>query len=714
VSFLKPDELKQVYTESKREAHIWREDYPAFERLMENGLMDGMDDNLPEVNDGSLAASLFKLPKRIVSSKLSGTVKTLDSKEAWVAELAQLQWKNDIIPNANSQAPFHRKWKDAVRKAAGYGSVPLITLFLERNGKRITDFIVAQPQDVTLEPGKVSDYDSDVLFWDVYFSELQLRNMIEQAKADKSGDNEWNVKALQDILDGKEKEERSSLDSPKQANDLGVRPSGFKFYIAAQRGVNAPFVMRHAGKNLTVRQWNNPDPTGDVPIHFLYCYQDFVNPYGIGIVKLAGGTQNVLDYMRQADVLATQLGLRPPIAIEGQQEMVDEDSLVYAQDAIWYTGGQKVVRQELANGVYEQLPNRMAMYKTSLNQLIPTGDTSIATGAGDPQYSKTPQGVQFQADNLSIDDEDFRDNLYVTYAAVAKSMINTHFANMEGKDLVNLSDDERDILVKAGIEFPTGPDGKATNQLEIVWDTVRAKFDFEVDPSSGVKTNDMQQVQNIKDALTTLTPQANWYLGQDGWKLNMGELYHSLFTKMNLENVDKLLDKMTDEEAAEAKKQPFPIIDPPSIRLTGQIPTKDMSAALAQGGVQTPPDNGEAIQEQVDVGDILKDPNTTPMEKAQIKAMAGIQPDPSGLLPATTDTGAAGPTPDEVALKQRELDIKQQGVDQKSSEIALAAQQQAHTQKMDVIREANQPNPLEMEKAKAKLKQPDAKPKAKA
>ena len=41
--------------------------------------------------------------------------------------------------------------------------MPLITLSTEREGKTYTDFIVAQPQDVTLEPGKVSDYDSEFL-----------------------------------------------------------------------------------------------------------------------------------------------------------------------------------------------------------------------------------------------------------------------------------------------------------------------------------------------------------------------------------------------------------------------------------------------------------------------------------------------------------------------------------------------------------------------
>src|SRR6185369_1273749 len=132
MAFLDKTDLKNLYSTSKSEARIWREDYSSYERLADNGLMDGLDPNLPEVNDGSLAAALFKLPKRIVNSKLSGTVKAIDRDEAWVAELANLIWQKDIIPNANTQAPFIRKWKDSVRKAGIYGSVPLITLFIEK------------------------------------------------------------------------------------------------------------------------------------------------------------------------------------------------------------------------------------------------------------------------------------------------------------------------------------------------------------------------------------------------------------------------------------------------------------------------------------------------------------------------------------------------------------------------------------------------------
>lgn len=659
--FLDESEIGKIYNDSKTEAHIWREDYPAYERLADNGLLEGLDPNLPEVNDGSLSAALFKLPKRIVSSKLSGTVKAIDRDEAWVGELANMVWQKEIIPYANTQAPFTRKWKDAVRKAAIYGSVPLITLFVEKDGRRHSDFIVGQPQDVTLEPGKVSDYDSDVQFWDVYYTKLQLENMIEEAKKetkDKDSDsyNKWDIKAMQEILAGDNKEERNSLDTPRQQQDKNVRPKGFKFCVVAQKGVNAPFYMYHKETKKTIRKWSNPDPTGDSIIHFLYCYQDFINPYGTGIVKLAGGTQNVLDYMRQADILATQIGIRPPISIEGDADSVDLESIVYTQDALWFTGNAKVVRQELANGVYQQLPERMAMYKTSLNQLIPTGDTSITSGSGDPQYSKTPAGVKFQAASLSIDDEDFKDNLYVTYAAVAKSMINTHFANMEGTDLMKLNDDEKDILMKAGLEFPEGEDGEVSNEVEIVWDTMRATFDFEVDPEQDKAKDDADKLEGLMKVaeLTASDPNLEQELAMSNKKLNKGELFAEIIS-LTSDN-DKIVTDIGPEEQQEQQQRMM------------QDPNADPSAQTAQDQQAQQADEKHQLDMQAKEQDMQMK-----QEKHAQSLSGGTEGMPSGV------------DPEEM---QANIDaiMEQYGVDENTAMTALAAEHQGFPSE-DVINE---------------------------
>lgn len=565
MAFLDNTEICEAYEASTKEADIWRKDYPEYERLMNNGLLEDLDENLPEVNDGSLAASLFKLAKRVIRKKLSGRAKVVDRDEAWLTELANLQWENNILKNAKSKASPRRKWKDAVRKSAGYGGQPIITLFVERGSYTGADFIVPYAQDVKLEAGKDSDEDSDVIFWDVYYTKLQVRNMIEQAKeenkqakeSDEEAYNKWDIKLLEEILESNEEVERSGNEENSDILDKGVQRRGYHFYIAFQRGVNAPFIMMHKGKKQPVREWSNPDPSGDVPVHYLYCYQDFVNPYGIGIVKLAGGTQNVLDYMRQADVLATQLGIRPPKLISGDDSQTDYDSMTYTEDADWVVGNAKVERMEMANGVYSQLPGRISMYQTSLQKILPMGDGTISgADSGDPQFSKTPAGIKQQETQLGIDDEDFMENVDECYAAVAKSMINTHFANMQGADLMKLSAEETDLLMKAGIEFPLDENGQPTHELEIQWDIARAQFDYEIDPEADKTTDDAQQLEGLMGVTDFLSNPATQQLimqAQSGMplmlgskKIDLGELVGEI-VNLSTDN-DKIISDVSPEE----------------------------------------------------------------------------------------------------------------------------------------------------------------------
>lgn len=664
MTYLKKTDIKDAYTESKKESQVWKENYEAFERLMDNGLMEGLDPNLPEVNDGSLAAALFKLPKRIVSSKLTGRAKVMTRDEAWMTELANMVWTNKIVPNANSQAPFIRKWKDAVRKAAGYGSVPIINFFTTRGNYTGSDFIVAQPQDVILEAGKVSDYDSDVIFWEVYYSPSQLKQIIKDAKKEKPSKgkesyNQWDTEELQKILDSKQTTTRDGNDVPLKQQETDVKPKGYKFVVVVQRGVESPFYMYYPETDKVVREWSNPDPTGDIPIHYLYCYQDFVNPYGIGIVKLAGGTQNVLDYMRQADVLATQLGLRPPINIQGDADSADLESLVYAQDAMWFTGQAIVKREELANGVYAQLPSRIMMYKTSLNQLIPLGDiSSTQAGSGDPQQSKTPAGVRFQAANLSIDDEDFKDNLYVTYEAVAKSMINTHFANMEGSDLMKLSDDEREILIKAGMEFPEDENGEMSNEMEIVWDTARGEFDFEVEAEKDLDTERKEKLEGFTQVaqLVASDPSMQQKLAESGKKLNEGELFSEMI-KLISDN-DKIITDIgpEDEQVDPMTGQPIPQQQPQ------QNPIMDLKAQQEQ----------QKIQQSDELHQLKKQKMQMSM---QPKAPEGVQ---------GQEMGQGSEVSEEEIQANIEAVMQEYGVDENTALAALSAEAQG-TPKEDIM-----------------------------
>jgi hypothetical protein len=73
---------------------------------------------------------------------------------------------------------------------------PLVTITTSKNGKTSTDFIVAYPQDVILEQGKVSDYDSDVIYWNVFYSKKQIEDIIKSEEEEKKTAKAENEKHL--------------------------------------------------------------------------------------------------------------------------------------------------------------------------------------------------------------------------------------------------------------------------------------------------------------------------------------------------------------------------------------------------------------------------------------------------------------------------------------------------------------------------------------
>jgi hypothetical protein len=210
--------------------------------------------------------------------------------------------------------------------------------------------------------------------------------------------------------------------------------------------------------------------------------------------------------------------------------------------------------------------------------------------------SRTPAGVKFQADNLSIDDEDFKDNLYVTYEAVARNLINLTFANMQGVDLMKLSDEEVERLQNAGLEFPVDMEGNPTNELEIIWDEARATFDFEVDAEDTKAKDEEKRLEGLLKVLelNSVDPMLAQKLQMSGWRLDEGELLASI-VNLTTDN-DKIITKIAPEEleAMQAEQAMLP---------TGEMPPEAPQAPMQgeQGGEITPEQaaiNVEAVMQE--------------------------------------------------------------------------------------------------------------------
>jgi hypothetical protein len=585
--YLDRDEYAWTYYEAQKQARLFFLPFNEYERLADNDVREDLPQNMPRINDGSLADLLQKTVMRVLAQMYTGTAKITESidpqtgkptnPQPWLQELTNFVWTKHIVPNANTQAPYFRKAQLALYRALIYGSCPIYTFFTSNGSYRGADMAIPYIRDVYLEVGKSSDLDSDYIFMDTYYTRLQLARIIAQGNRlqDVGVKSPWDLEALKKIYDSHVESQKDYLSKNKAERNRPVRATQIRFTTVFQRGVQAPFDTFYVGAGVAggyedatiVRSKINEDPTGDVPIHFLYAYEDLVNPYGKGQIKLSGGTQNALDYLTQLHILATQLGLQPPVLIEGDTQSTDVKSMIYAPNQYWFTGGAKVDIMETVSSVYKEFPTAYGMYKGNLVNAQGQAPVDVSGESGNPIAGKTPKAITQRQATTSEYDNYMRGQFYNTFRRVTKSMINIHFANMQGEDLEKLAADDAIKLTRAGL-IPSDEQGQPqSQQIVLEWNNLRGKFDFEIDPDSVVVKDNQEQITALSAVLEYVTenPYMLQYINSTGYSLNLGELYRAILTKLGLQDMEKILEPMSDQDKAKANAVPPMVFDKPKI-----------------------------------------------------------------------------------------------------------------------------------------------------
>lgn len=545
--YLEKEEINDAYYEADKASADWFLPFDEYERIAANKLSKTLGKNMPKVNDGSLAASLLETPMQVYPSMQTGKFTATDRKEAWINEIANITWKNKIVPNANTQASFFDKEQIALYRALKYGAQPRYNFFVSTDNYTGSDWSLPYVRNVKLEPGKFSADDCDYIFLDVYYTKLQLKRIIERVGKDK--ESGWDIKALKELADmsmtDKEIKEQNINERDKQ-----VRSSGIKTFICFNRGANAPFYMfsPHLEKGRCIRSWKNPDPTGDLPITMQYCYENLESPYGIGRTELAGPTQNVLDYMTQAHMLATQIGLQPPKKLSGPTDNTNFNSLTFTPDAIWQLGNAQIDVVQTASSVYTQFPANFGLYKSQLQTLQGRTDGSVSAESGNPNFSKTPAGVKQQQERTNSQDNYLRNKADDASAKMAKKMMNVHMAQMTGADVLDIAEDDKERLVKAGYldDNPMTPEPSA-NELPIIYEDIKATFNFEYDARPEADDEEKNRWLELID-IATSNPNIIPAMEQSGWRFNLGEAFKKVVNASGTADSEKVLTQISPDE----------------------------------------------------------------------------------------------------------------------------------------------------------------------
>lgn len=693
------DQIDEAYRAADKFIQPYFEPLAEFERIARNKPHPNViKAKLPRVTDGTLASVVQSQPRRIIQRLPTGRVHS--PLAADLEPYVNYIWTNQILPHANTSGDPLQKWWITSTRAKTYGSQPIYSFFKNDGEYYGADFVPPYIKDVRPEPGCLNANDSEYMFLVSWWTKGHVQALIEREKKLKRKakersdqyDSKWNLSALAELLDGLEPKEQAAK-SP--AEDKDTAQGYVKIIHAFQRGIDENFFSYSPKLNKIVRTWTNPDPRGCLPIHYMYETLDLSNPLGRGTVELSGGMQNLLDSRVQTYQLTQTLMTSPPVMKWGN---VKTASIKLKPSQVIDMGmdqNSKLEPWRIETQAIANFANDYGLIKSQILNLTNNQDTSVGASAGNPSFSKTPAGVNANQQRVGVEDNYFRKQFETAFEAVSETMLNLHFAESDGTQEIALTEE---FLEQIQGDEPEAPDDKARRkgpitvdpakkQATIAYSDIKTKFKFEVNPTSTKVPDDEDQVAKLHELLQdagTNMRVMTYFLGQSGYDFKVGELYRDLYSRLGVENIDRIMVKMPPDQAKQAKQQPFPILDPPQIRLMGNIPNSDVGAALAQGGVNVDP-KASTMQDTVDIGDIIKDPSTTVAEKAQIKQMVGITPDPNAVQ-VDPNAPAGPPPPDPNALTPDHI---------------LKADQQAHSQVMDQAK-------LALEVTKASQPQPSA------
>ncbi len=675
--FLTEENIVEVFRKSKQYTEGLTDVFPEFERIARNKPHASIPKEYPKTTDGTTASIIRKTPHRIIQRLPVGHV--ISPTNDWLTVVSEFIYTDKIIPNANEGYALLQKCWNVVERFLTFGYCPTYAPFVQHAGYFCTDLRLPYWGDIFIQPGKLSDEDSNYIFMRSWWQTADIDALIDAQSKISPKSRTWDVDALnkvKEIVVTKDEKAKTPAEREKNIDTKG----GVELITGFQRGVKSTFLTFHMqnvglGKfeGTIVRRKENKDPRGEMPLSFAYGDIDGSNPFGRSIIDLVGSMQNLIDGETQMYQYNRALMLNPPLLKKGSW---NKNKAKFAPNTIIDLGVNpdssleplKIDSTSLAN-----FPNTYGLMKSQLLNLLSSPDTSISAEIGNPGFSKTPQGVEANKANLNIDDNYVRKQFETWFERWSETAINLYFAERTGVEELQLdfktADRLRDLAMQGKFDESLLSED---NRIRIDYDTTTPALKFRVDPSSSKEEDDKEQVVVLQEALKTITPQVTYYLGQDGWRFDTGEAYKTLLTKMGVDNIESMLIKMNPQEAEAAKKAPFPIIDPPQIRLTGQIPNAAMAATLQNGGVAVDP-NMSTLQDQLDLGDIYKDLGTPATVKAQIQEKAGLQPDPQGTQAAMAAQLASGQKPE----------TSQADPNAMTPELMLKAHDQVHKQEID-------------------------------
>ncbi|MBH1979952.1 hypothetical protein I8H89_00350 [Candidatus Saccharibacteria bacterium] len=509
-SYLTKDNIFTKFEQSRQYTELLTAPFPEYSRLARNKPSEKIKREHPKVTDGTAAGIVRKLSRRSVQQLPTGVIES-EKDDDYNSILAEFIYLNRILPNANEEYDLIQKAWTIIENGATFGSQAVYTPFLDHDGVFSSDMTLPYWGDIFLQKGKKSGPASDYVFMRTWWQDTDVEATIEREKtlakkAKMRGEKyvgQYDIAALERIKEAITKKD-DKAQTPSEA-DLNLNPEGIEIVTGFQKGVKAKFITFNPATEEVIREKENKDPRGKMPIDWYYYDLDGSNPLGRGLIELIAPLQNLIDSDMQMYQYNRALSLGPPIKKKGK---FNKRNIVFAPNAVIDMGDDPNADIEALSIDTTGIANYANIYglqKSQMLNLVSSPDTSISSEVGNPGFGRTPTAIKTQNNNVSVDDNAVRKGFEAFFENWSETSINVYFAERRGKEVLQLDEETASRLRELEAEGKMPP-GKISEQNEILvdYDEATPKLKFRINAQTSKVNSEQAQLEALDLLVQTL------------------------------------------------------------------------------------------------------------------------------------------------------------------------------------------------------------------
>lgn len=563
------------------------------ERLFHNQLNDlNSEDADSSVFDPKLSTLTIERGYRVMSQLATGKVKAMSSNDLGDTKLKNLLLDKYVIPNAKSQFDFLTKCRMADIYSNVYGCYfALVDQNVREDGYIGPDMWLLNIRDVFPQPGAVSVEDSDYIIIRTW----RPLSYFENLKDNKDYKNIATIiKKLKDGAGSKQNRDSKSVGKREQDQYPNTdSPKGKGYFEVLTQFEKDTWTDYCVDADLVFREIDNPHENHELPVVCKYSIPLLDDFMGMGDFERGGSMQMVINANWNLYLDAVKMSIFPPVVIN-KDNVASMSSLQPIPGAQWLgrNNVDNVARTlQLSPQGITTFNNTYQVANASIQNLFGTSNTDVSSTT-DQTLGKTPQALKMQTQRENTRDNADRFYMEQFVTNIMRKFVNLLNKKQSGALSFRMFPDEIEQLAR---EYPEIKDlyDEQTGKLTVKKGKSSMLYDYEIVSGSTFATDQQTQQQNMEMLLQlwlqTNTPQGNMLeqqLKTDGYNLKFGELFKRVISNSGIQDWDKILEEMTDQEKAQL------ILDQHAQQMN------QMLQSIPPGGVPPmPPDQGGSMQQ---------------------------------------------------------------------------------------------------------------------